>query len=361
VTFLQLFSYAFGPSTKFSKGLEKPVEFSRKIAILDFHFAINIDPAQFFIPEIKVVFLIKAVFLLIVLSKMPEKLTNLVNTIMRSKMYGEEAKAQHAKEAEEQNRCNTCWLAHICASTISLIRSAVGLFIMLNSTVLVVPISKKLAQLVDCEHPEDAPPYLSADPNLMCWGSQHLFLVRIMAVLWPLYILALIPHVLVSGDPNYMKRAEMLNVLCWGRQAKRKATVLYIGILHPKAESLVYTKLVEFFTKMALPCVVILTTHAPLMQTCALAACGLIGVLCSIAFPPLVEKSWNAIERSLQLFTFLSMCCGILSVLFPEAHVADYSLIAAFVACINFTYCQIQSAGHSQDEEDQQSKQSSGP
>lgn len=347
VTFIQVTQYAFGPSTKFSKGLEKPAAISRKIAVLDVTIAIDIDPAKLFVPQIIVVFLVAASFLLIVFSSAPERLNNAVNSIMRSEMYAKEAKDR--KEAKR--RCMGC--AHFCAGAVSFIQMGVSMFIILNSSVFVVPMSKKLAQLVDCEHPEDAPPYLSADPSMICWGSHHLLFVRILAILWPVYVLVLIPHVLVSGDSNYMKLAEVLQISKWATQARRKATVLYIGVLHPRPDSIVKTKLVEFFTKMALPVIVILTTHTPLLQTVGVAACGLLGALCSTMYPPLVQQSWNTMERNLQLFTFLSMSCGILSVILPGTNVADFSLIGALLFCVIIHSYQIRTAGKSKDEENQ--------
>merc|ERR1711933_254866 len=154
------------------------MEISRNIAVLDYHMAIDIDPAKIFIPEIVAAFTVIVAFLLIVLSKTPEKLTNAVNDIMRSDRY----------VYKEGNM----WCpgpAHICASLMALMRMAVNIFIVLNSSVLVVPISKKLVQLMDCEHPENGPAFLFADPSITCWGSQHIVFLRMLAVLWPLYIL----------------------------------------------------------------------------------------------------------------------------------------------------------------------------
>merc|ERR1711937_412761 len=106
-----------------------------------------------------------------------------------------------------------------------------------------------------------------------------------------------------------MSRSEMFNPRVWVDQAKRKATVMYLGSLHPKAASVVYTKLVELFIKVSLPCIMILTTHSPIFQTCAVSACGFLSLVNSLLNPPLVNVGWCVFEQGLQLFTFMCMCC----------------------------------------------------
>jgi hypothetical protein len=163
-----------------------------------------------------------------------------------------------------------------------------------------------------------------------------------MVVLYGSYLILIIPFAFVAGDSHYMTREEVFaGPRQWGQQARRKATVQYLGALHPKAASIIYTKLVELVTKVALPVIVILSTHIPLAQTCMVASFGLLGFVTSILHPPIVEVAWCIIEQGLQLFTFLCMSCGVLTVVFPGTGYGEYGLIVALVLVVLITYLRV--------------------
>merc|ERR1719199_2483461 len=115
---------------------------------------IDIDSDDLFMSEMLAVMGLITVFLLILATGTPEKLTNLLNSIMRTERYGSEV--------------SKCSPYHILVGFISVFRNSVGLLLFLCSTIFVVPVFKVCIKAVACDASDDNMAYLSADPSIRC-------------------------------------------------------------------------------------------------------------------------------------------------------------------------------------------------
>merc|ERR1712032_982314 len=141
----------------------------------------------------------------------------------------------------------------------------VGTLIFLASGLLVVPVSKMCAEAVHCVHtPQGA--FLACAPSVECFVGPHRRLTMILAVLCPLYFFLLIPYAVVSGDRRYVQRHELFAPWLWRFNANRKATVVYLGPMHPHGDTAFRFLLLDLLAKISLPVVVIETASTPGLQ-----------------------------------------------------------------------------------------------
>merc|ERR1712048_560355 len=246
--------------------------------------------------------------------------------------------------SENQSSLQCCGVhfgcAHFLLSIISLLRSIVGFLLGTCSTVLVVPMFKVCAKIVDCIHPADgSKPYLSEYPNIHCYEATHWKLVGIFVVIVPIYFAALVPYAVVNGDSQFMPRASLLSPSSWRRSAVRKATLEYQGPMHPEADYILINRVAELLMKISLPVIVILTSAAPLLQTALIAIVGLIVYLVSEWCRPLVDPVTNSCIQGTELFTFLCMATGMFSVILPESKQFTTGLLIASVILTGVKIC----------------------
>jgi hypothetical protein len=100
----------------------------------------------------------------------------------------------------------------------------------------------------------------------------------------------------------------------WRFAAKRKATDIYMGFLHPKPAYAFVTHLAEFMAKVLLPVITTETTSRPLMQTLLVTAVGFLTFVRIYIWPPYLSAALNQVMTSLKFFTFVAMSCGVLTV-----------------------------------------------
>merc|ERR1712032_279838 len=137
----------------------------------------------------------------------------------------------------------------------------------LLSTICVVPMFKICAKSFNCVQLHHGQPFLRAAPSVPCYEGNHRMLMIGWLVLGPLYFFVLVPHAVVAGDLNYVKRDQLFNIDAMKEHAKRKATLRDSGPLHPLSEHIFATRFATLIVQIALPCITILTMRAPLVQT----------------------------------------------------------------------------------------------
>jgi len=307
VSFAQVTAFAFGPATDFSEGVDKPMKLSQKIVSLDINEYIPVvKPSDLFYPEVYAVLGVMCTFMFLVLTGAPERINSLKTRMMRTEGYD--------REHHNQIRCG---FYHLVVHLMHFLRSVVGLVIGLCATVLVVPMFKICAKVLDCVHNDGDKPFLSADPYVICFESAHWKLVGAFGMIVPLYFALLLPYAIVEGDSQFVLKAHLFRPEKWRSHGITKATMVYQGPMHPRTQSIFAGRVVELLAKIALPVIVILTTSQPLLQTGGVCACGLSVFVVSLWYPPIVDPFMNSFIVGTQLFTMLCMFVGIVTVVSP--------------------------------------------
>jgi len=340
--FAQMISFAFGPATSFPEAIRKPAHIWRTAVFMDYRFIIDIDPRDLFLPELYVDLGIQALLLVIIFSGIQRHLTNMGNSINHWHRYKQEEKAN-----------STCGPCHLLAGFLRGGRRCMDVLVFLCATVVVVPMMKVIANAFDCEHPSEGEPFLAADSRIQCFSDLHLKLMGMIAILLPAYIFFfLIPHAAVDGDTYFMaRRLQMIRPWEWPPAARRKATLMYCGPLHPQASSVFFTRIVEVFSKVFLSSLFILTSSRPIVQTVGVALCGLMNYVFAMIYPPLVNKKWNYTMQGLHLLTFLCMASGTVTVLCPKHDVVAYMLVLlSFGISFTITFVRISQVSKSKDQ-----------
>merc|ERR1740123_1984 len=158
------------------------------------------------------------------------------------------------------------------------------------------------------ENPERTP-YLAIAPQIKCFEHQHRLLVILVFLIVPAYLMVLIPYAVVEGDCSYVSTEkvwvgihqswkvvssyartgrspfESWDEHYWVRSARRKATVLDKGFLHPNPQTVFTNLTVELFSKAFLPVITIETTRHPGWQVCLVLLVGFIMCYTSLAHP----------------------------------------------------------------------------
>jgi len=308
--FLQMFQFAFGPSTKWADDVSGPANATRTIAMMDF--SVHMDKKYIFWPRTFGVTGLMATFVILVAVGVPSVLHKLRQYIRGTRAYIEDMR-------QKRSGC-----ASIASTIVSAVRNVAALLIGLLSTVLVVPVFKSFAMVFDCIHiPGDGkPPFISSAPDVSCLDPLYLKMRLALCILGPLYAVLLIPHALVDGDINYSPWKTLLKVHSWQSHAQRKATLKHAGPVHPHAAAVFPMKLAELAAKVALPCCEILMTSHPQLQTIFIACVGLTLATVSRMTKPVVNVRVCAFLRGGYLATFLAMCVGCLTV-----HIPDHTLL----------------------------------
>lgn len=339
ITFAQVTAFAFGPATDFAEGVDKPMKLSRKLVCFDISemaFLHHLRPSMLFYPQVYFVMALIVLYLIIVYTGAPERLTDWRSKWVRDKQYG----------VESNLSCSNVRPYHVVVSFLFVIRSSIGLAVGVCSTILVVPMFKVLAKVVDCFHPEDgSKPFLSADPHMQCYGTEHVKLLGAFAILVPLYFSALLPYAVVSGDSKFMLYKDLWQPSQWRKNGITKATLLYQGPMHPNPDSIFGSRIVELLAKIALPVIVILTTQKPLVQTSLIFIVGISVFLGNILLPPMVDQVMTAIVQGMQLFTVLCMACGVFTVASHKGkELTAVLLISSFLVSVGVICARISSA-----------------
>eukprot|EP00443_Scrippsiella_acuminata_P049821 CAMPEP_0115375502 /NCGR_PEP_ID=MMETSP0271-20121206/2492_1 /TAXON_ID=71861 /ORGANISM="Scrippsiella trochoidea, Strain CCMP3099" /LENGTH=966 /DNA_ID=CAMNT_0002798561 /DNA_START=57 /DNA_END=2953 /DNA_ORIENTATION=- len=340
LTFFQVVSFAFGPSIKWRKEVQKPMHITQKLAFIEVDVVLTCPATLLFWAEIAGCVVSMSLYLLFTITPAQE----LVNWVARK------LQSTNAFKVGKSGLHNP---AVMITSAMSLVQRAIHFFLLLSSTIFVVPIFKKCAMALDCVHagksppkyefilfhiffgdnvplPEEEAPFLQSVPAVKCFTGSHRRLCIALFLLVPCYLIALIPYAVVEGDSNYVSVAKLWGGLSqtirkfmfmsnvsenyWIESAMRKATVVNLGFVHPHPDNIFVTRVVELFAKAALPVIVIETTSYARLQMYMVTVVGFIMLVVTFACPPKVDRKLCRIEQGLRVFTFCTMCCGCLTV-----------------------------------------------
>jgi len=248
----------------------------------------------------------------------------------------ERALQQRQDYRKEQDR--TFKPLHYVKSTLNLCQWILGLMIYAASTFMVAPIAKMCAKTFDCIE-DDGQWVLVSNPSMKCWSSEtgHKQIAISTLVLFPLFLLGLIPYAVVIGDPNYVQQAEILDppnwVDNWSSSAARQATVLNQGPWHPNPRFVFRSQLIELFSKAVIPFISVLLTERPRVLMGMLSGVGLVMLMSALIWTPRTEPATLALVIGLRVFTFLMMLIGLSAAILDDPS-RNEPIYALCVTCV---------------------------
>lgn len=336
VSTVQFMSFAFGPSIKWSKEVDQPANVIHNFMMLDFKFAVKIDKALIFWPEIGITIGLMVFFIVFAITGMSQLMEALVYEVQNSRCF-------KAEDAGGSIIAPCHWLLKLFRK----MKVAVSALIQLASTLLVVPMFQTCAQAVDCVHPEDGEAHLAWASTIKCGEGPQLTIQIILFFLLPCYFVVLVPFAACSGDAAYVPRSTLYDYKFWEKDnmwrkaSMRKATDVHLGLLHPVPQQAFSRSTVELMAKIFLPIVTTLTTYRPIFQMATVSAVGILLYVQSLVFKPYLEHKFLVLVQDLRLCTMCSMLCGLMTTIVN--HFGHTEAILPFVILVTVV---VLTAGH---------------
>jgi hypothetical protein len=182
-------------------------------------------------------------------------------------------------------------------------------------TILTLPLSNTIVQAVACVPDEAAPGklVLHVAPEVRCFEGHHRDLVWAILIVAPMFVFLLFPFAVVHGDSTYVQRSELFSIQAWKDNAIRKATIFHLGPFHPMAKNVFASVCTEVAAKIVLPLVAKLTQD-PLSQLKVVTSIGVLVLILTVLWVPMIEKSWNIFIIGLRSWTVCAMACACLAI-----------------------------------------------
>lgn len=304
VTFVQVSSFAFGPTIKWNDGVEERASTAQHFVLLDLDI-VAVDKNWIFWAYAYFTAAAMFVFLFAELTGLYEKFDNWERSLQNEKEY-----------RDEHESSSNCKPYHFAKNILQSCQWVLGLMIYAASTFLIAPISKICAKFFDCVE-NDETMVVRTNMDLQCWTSEsgHAQMALFTGALFLLFLLGLAPYAVVVGDPSYVQQDEVLDpcnwVENWSSSAARKATVLNQGPWHPNPRFIFRNNMVEFVSKACIPFISVLLAHRPKLQMAMLSIVGFIMLMAVALFEPRTEPVCSVLVFSLRLFAFLMMLIGL--------------------------------------------------
>jgi WD40 repeat protein len=354
INFLQVTSFGFSHVTKWEHHVAEAAELVKGMSrfdlpvVSDFCERIGLEICSVpqdvvYIHTLVAVICGMMLFILFAVLGVPELLHQAITSCTHTKKYKEEV----------EKKSTGC--AHIGVLILRGIKTAVALLMGTSSTVLVVSTFTACAKWFDCisvDGIHDGELFVAAAPSFRCYVGVHRQVSIALAVVIPIYLILIIPLAAVWGDVAYVQRKTLCSPPAWRHNALRKATLMYLGYLHPNQDFIFTTRLMELACKIMLPVMSILLLHQPRTMMGSIALVGAVMFWASMVRPPYVDQSWCAIVQGAKLFASCVLTCGFLSVLLHDASqcesIATLLLLPSAVITVIFISYKIQThnGGH---------------
>mmetsp|Transcript_85118 Transcript_85118/g.150544 ORF Transcript_85118/g.150544 Transcript_85118/m.150544 type:complete len:941 (+) Transcript_85118:112-2934(+) len=325
VSSLQLLSFAFGPAVPWNQEVKSSAVYVRKVAVLDFEWKYSKE--DIFWPKTQVVMVLMTFFILYQFLGVQQNSQNLFRFIQNAAPYKLERKRAPCCRPLHALLVFLKWLFQLQSTVISLL-----------ATILVVPMVKVIAIAFDCvpADPDNAQLCilggcrLAEAPTILCYESQHLSLIVKLGLLFPIYLFAVLPIAACAGDDTYVPPATLYNLDAWRRSAKRKATDLHMGYLHPNPKVVFRYQLMELLGRVAIPIITTETTRYPLLQTSLVASISFVSFVLTVVWHPFLEKKYLMLVIILKAYTVMVMLIGVVTVIIDDS---DSWVPEILVAC----------------------------
>mmetsp|Transcript_70708 Transcript_70708/g.153553 ORF Transcript_70708/g.153553 Transcript_70708/m.153553 type:complete len:898 (-) Transcript_70708:41-2734(-) len=324
VTFVQLASMAFCDSIPWrSSAVVVPRKISNVVTFdLPNMVKITVPRSTVFWAQVFAVQSVMLIFIIIVALGSLELIVARMERIQGSASYAAEKhqmaiiRASYHAKGLETTREVGC--AHFVVRLLKIFRSFLETVIKLICTVMVVPLSKTVAQAIDCVPGEGGALLLAKAPDIKCYEGDHLLLCAVLLFLVPAFFLLLLPYAVCGGDATYVQRSELLRPRMWRQNVERKVSSMFMGMLHPKKENYFIMQLVLFAGKALIPVVLIATEH-PVFQSVSLVVISWGTFIFFARYPPLVDPKINVIIQGSKLLIAYAMLCASFAI-FASAH-----------------------------------------
>lgn len=349
VTVVQLCSFAFGPATHWRKSIKTTVSYGAHVVFLGFSINVNLQMSRSdkFRAEVVIAQLMMVTFLLCEVLGAYELLEAFQNRVKSSKSF---------KKAELQGVWNRM---RMLRWVLNILQRLWYLVAIVSSTVGVAPIFKVCAQTLRCSYDElDGVHYLvvTGGKAVMCkmafgmpvgllwegaenWSHEPALCYALLLC----YFIGLLPFFAVGGDASYVQRDEIFDPNQWQFNARRKATSLNLGVLHPKPQNIYRALLVEGVSKAVLPMISWLITHPLLQMSCSSALMAALFVE-SVRFPQYMDTRFTTIVQGCRCFILCTMLCGLVTLLLPHHGYDEVPLVlisVCFVTVSSYTIYQV--------------------
>jgi len=219
----------------------------------------------------------------------------------------------------ERRRKATLGPLHIMLKILQAFKLAVYIFVQLTATVLIAPVTLAVSQAVDCrEYEGKHGKYLEKFPAIQCYVGEHNELRWMMLPTFVVFIIFLIPYACCAGDASYVPHSTLFDLRFWREDgmwqtaARRKATDLNLGFLHPMPVFAFRTLFVDLLVKVALP-IITTETHG-LLQMIMITAVGTFQMVDVFRCRPFLEEKFSALVQCMKMVTVSAMSTGLFTV-----------------------------------------------
>jgi len=304
VSTLQIMSFAFGPTVPWREEVKRPASFAYQLSMLDFKASIAIPAESVFYAKITATLGLMALFSLFAVCGISQSVEAAIYAVQEADCY--------------QSETSRFGPMHLVLGLLHQLRSLARSLLWLCSTICVVPLTQTLAEAMDCsDHGGQAT--LDAAPAVVCGEYPQFQIFLLCALIGPMYFMALVPFAAVEGDASYVPRSTLYDFKVWKEKnkwkqaARRKATDVHLGILHPRPAEAFNTRSFELIAKVCLPFITTELTEHPLIQMSLVSLVGCLMYVQARRHPPFVDEKFLCLAQHLKLLTMCSMLGGLLT------------------------------------------------
>eukprot|EP00746_Dinoflagellata_sp_MGD_P130157 gnl/MRDRNA2_/MRDRNA2_64132_c0_seq1.p1 gnl/MRDRNA2_/MRDRNA2_64132_c0~~gnl/MRDRNA2_/MRDRNA2_64132_c0_seq1.p1 ORF type:complete len:845 (+),score=119.37 gnl/MRDRNA2_/MRDRNA2_64132_c0_seq1:82-2616(+) len=307
ITFSQVSMFAFGPSIPWNKEVRATAQTAWHVNAPFDYFNLEFEKDALFWMKTQGVIGFMVLFIVTAASSLP--------TLIRKFVLKIQSSEEHKKEFRSGQEWGTM---HMLAFFVSKVGVAFHYFILLASSLLVVPVFKACAEAVDCVHTSDGKAFVATAPQVECYQGAHMLLSVGLTIICPMYIFLLVPYAVVAGNAKFVQQSEMFSPTAWQFNAERAATVVYLGPMHPVGKNVFRFAVLDLFAKIILPVVVIETTSTPVLQMLVVSCIGFVMLVVCLVWTPLVDEAWTTVLRGSRIFTLVAMICGLVTAIIAD-------------------------------------------
>jgi len=141
------------------------------------------------------------------------------------------------------------------------------MFVLLMSTVLVVPVTTACIRVVSCVSDSSGMhTHVRGAPEISCYEGDHMKAVLAFSMVCPLFFVFVFPYAMVQGDTDYVQRSELFRPSLWKANVRRKLSVLHLGPVHRHVSASSVLSFSDVLAKILLPIVENVLNSMPLLQ-----------------------------------------------------------------------------------------------
>eukprot|EP00930_Biecheleria_cincta_P042848 TRINITY_DN29488_c0_g1_i1.p1 TRINITY_DN29488_c0_g1~~TRINITY_DN29488_c0_g1_i1.p1 ORF type:complete len:977 (+),score=150.44 TRINITY_DN29488_c0_g1_i1:241-2931(+) len=334
VSAVQYLSFAFGPSIPWREEIKSPVSYVRTVAFFDFKYHLHIKMEAIFWPKTYAATAIMVAFICYSLVGGHSSTEAVFRYVQNSARY----------KAERQQ----CFRpAHYALACLKPLANLAFLGIYLVSTVGMVPLAKTIAGAVDCvpRHEDDSRVCwwggckLATAPTVECYTGEHWSLVWKLVLIFPAFLFTAAPIAACAGDATYVPFNTLVDwKVMWREAARRRATDLHLGYLHPRPDAAFSMNMMELASRVLLPFITFLTTRYPVFQMAAVSTLGAASLMHALWTKPYLEQKYFYFVVWLKVYTWLVMLIGLLSAILDDQESRMPTILLACVTLLVFIF-----------------------